>query len=268
MLPPLVAAVLGPLVAAVVWRAGLLTTGGACVAAALGSAAALAGSDWMILLLAFFLGSVMLGRVGRATKRARSADVIEKAGPRDATQVLANGAIFGCGATLVASGHFAAATPAVALGALAAATADTWGTEIGMLSRTAPRSILTWAPMTPGMSGGVSALGLAATVTGAALMAMLAWSLGWTAVTASAAAIGGIAGAMADSVLGATVQQRRRSLRTGRMTERFTDVDGTPTTLDGGLAWLNNDGVNFAATIIGAGTAHQCHVLLSALGRA
>ena len=268
MLPPVVAALLGPLVAGVVWRAGLLTPGGAFAAAAIGSAAALAGLDWMSLLLAFFVSSVLLGRVGRATKQARSAEVIEKSGPRDAAQVLANGAVFGCGAALVAIGQFTEATPAVALGALAAATADTWGTEIGMLSRTAPRSILTWAPLTPGMSGGVSAQGLVATVAGAALLAMLAWALRWTTITAGAAAIGGIAGAMADSVLGATLQQRRRSLRTGRMTERLTDVDGRPTALAGGLAWLNNDGVNFAATVIGAGTAHQVHFLLTAVSRA
>ena len=270
-LPPLVAAALGPVVAAVVWRAGLLTIGGAAAAAAIGSAAALAGLDWMALLLAFFISSVLLGRLGRETKRRRSGAVIEKSGPRDARQVLANGAIFGVGAATVAllggsvRGGGGDTVAAVSLGALAAATADTWGTEIGMLSRQSPRSILTWAALEPGMSGGVSWLGIGATVGGAGTLALLALLVGWPGAVAAAAAVGGITGAMADSLLGATVQQRRRSVRTGRLTERLRDPDGTPTLAAGGLAWFDNDGVNLAATCIGAGAAFPVHFLLTAL---
>ncbi len=265
MLPTVVAFALGPLVAGVVWRAGLLTNGGAITAAIVGSASALAGLDWMVLLLSFFCSSVLLGRVGRAEKLRRSASVIEKAGPRDAMQVLANGALFGLGAAFVASGHASPAWPAIAIGGLAAAMADTWGTEIGMLSKQRPRSILTWAPLDTGMSGGVSAQGLIATAGGASVIAVLAWVLGWSMPVVTAGAVGGIVGAMADSILGATLQQRRRSRRTGRLTERTTDTDGSPTVFAGGLTWLDNDGVNFAATLIGAGTAFEVHFLLSAV---
>jgi uncharacterized protein (TIGR00297 family) len=264
-LPPLAAALLGPVVAGGVWRAGLLSTSGAVAAAILGSLSALAGLHWMTLLLTFFGTSVALGRVGRAEKQRRSAGVIEKSGARDATQVLANGAIFGVGALLAIDGNISTAAAAVALGALASATADTWGTEIGMLSRRAPRSILTWGPLEPGMSGGVSAQGLVATVGGACTIAGLAFALDWPASVSLGAAVGGLIGAMADSVLGATLQQRRRSTRTGRLTERLTEADGTPTVVAGGVRWLNNDGVNFASTLIGAGTAFQVHFLFSML---
>jgi len=264
--PPLVAAALGPLVAGLVWRGGMLTTGGALVAAALGSAAALAGLDWMLLLLGFFLTSVLLGRFGRDEKQRRSASVIEKQGPRDAAQVLANGGIFGLGAVAAAGGNTGDTVAAVALGGLAAAMADTWGTEIGMLSRRPPRSVLTWGPLQPGMSGGVSLLGLAATAGGAVLFGTAALLLRWHPAVAVAAILGGITGAMADSVLGATLQHRRRSSRTGRLTERDADLDGTPTVHAGGLSWLNNDGVNFAATLIGAGVAFQIHFLVMAFG--
>jgi uncharacterized protein (TIGR00297 family) len=248
-----------------VWRAGLLTTSGAIAASIIGGLTALAGLDWMILLLAFFGSSVALGRVGRADKQRRSASVIEKAGPRDALQVCANGAVFGIGALLACSDRISGATSAMALGGLAAATADTWGTEIGMLSRSAPHSILTWKPLTTGMSGGVSLLGLAATVGGALTLALLAWLLRWPAAVAVSAAMGGVTGAMADSVLGATLQQRRRSVKTGRETERARDIDGTPTVMAGGVHWLNNDGVNFAATLIGAGASFKLYFLLSML---
>ncbi len=264
-LPPLAAAALGPVVAGLVWRAGMLTTSGAVAAATLGSVAAIAGLDWMVLLLTFFASSVALGRVGKAEKQRRSAGVIEKSGPRDAMQVLANGVVFGAGAYSATDGSVSTATGALALGALAAATADTWGTEIGMLSKTRPRSILTWAALEPGMSGGVSAQGLLATVAGACGIAALAWLMNWPASVTIAAAVGGVTGAMADSVLGATVQQRRRSMRTGRLTERLREADGTPTVIAGGLRWLDNDGVNFAATLIGAGTAFQVQFLYSVL---
>lgn len=264
--PPLVAAALGPAVAGLVWWAGLLTTGGALMAAALGSAAALAGLDWMLLLLGFFLTSVLLGRFGRDEKQRRSASVIEKQGPRDAAQVLANGGIFGLGAVAAAGGNASGAIAAAALGGLAAAMADTWGTEIGMLSRQAPRSVLTWDQLQPGMSGGVSLLGLAATAGGAVLIGTAAFLLHWSPAVAVAAMLGGITGAMSDSVLGATLQHRRRSARTGRLTEREADPDGTPTVHAGGLPWFDNDGVNFAATLIGAGVAFQVHFLVMAFG--
>lgn len=263
ILPPLVAAALGPVVAAITWRAGMLTPSGAIAAAIVGSITALAGLDWMALLLAFFLSSVLLGRVGRATKRARSDAVIEKAGARDAWQVLANGALFTIGALLAVLGRSTALTTAFALGALASAAADTWGTEIGMLARQAPRSILTLAPLEPGMSGGVSAQGLAATAAGAITLALLARVLGWSMETVTAAALGGITGALADSVIGAAAQQRRRSPATGKLTERLHDDDGTPTVLAGGIRWLDNDGVNLAATGIGAVAAAGLHHLIA-----
>lgn len=267
MLPSLLALALGPIVAGAVWRAGMLTGGGAVAAAAVGSASALAGLDWVTLLLGFFISSVMLGRVGKAEKQRRSANIIEKSGARDAVQVLANGAVFGTVALFAARGSAAWPLASVGLGALAAATADTWGTEIGMLSRSAPRSILTAAPLEPGMSGGVSVLGLVATVGGAASIGILATALRWPVPVAMAAAAGGVVGALSDSFLGASVQQRRRSAQTGRVTERLTDSDGTPTTHAGGLDWLTNDGVNFAATLIGGGTAWQLYTTLGQAGR-
>ena len=50
-----------------------------------------------------------------------------------------------------------------------------------------------------------------------------------------------------------------------RLTERRREADGTPTVHAGGLDWFDNDGVNFAATLIGAGTAFKLHFLLSVI---
>lgn len=251
----LLALVLGPLVAGLAWRAGQLTAPAALVAALLGAAATLAGIGWVALLLAFFGTSVLLGRAGRATKRARTAAVLAPEHGRTVRQVLANGGIFGAAAIvgLVSMGPdgMPPATRAIALGALAAATADTWATEIGTWIGGTPRHLLTWRPLAPGLSGGVTPAGTAATVAGASLLAAIAFVCGWPTPVALAGAIGGIAGSLADSLLGATLQARRRTAD-GTLTERAQDMHGQPTMHATGLRWIDNDIVNFACTATGA----------------
>jgi uncharacterized membrane protein len=73
---------------------------------------------------------------------------------------------------------------------------------------------------------------------------------GWP-VPIAAAIAGGFAGALADSLLGATIQSKRWCEKCGSSTEREIHICGTPTIHSGGLKWLNNDGVNFISTIIG-----------------
>jgi uncharacterized protein (TIGR00297 family) len=249
------ALVLGPLVAGLAWRARQLTGAAAVAAACLGAVSTLAGLDWVALLLAFFGTSVALGRAGRATKRARTAAVLAPEAGRTVRQVLANGGVFGAGAlaaiVTVGPAGMSAEPRAVALGALAAATADTWATEIGTWIGGTPRHLLTWRPLTPGLSGGVTPAGTAATVAGALLLASIAVACGWPRPVVVAGAIGGIAGSLADSLLGATLQATRRSAD-GTMTERAQDVHGRATMHATGLRWIDNDAVNLACTVTGA----------------
>ncbi len=67
-------------------------------------------------------------------------------------------------------------------GALAAANADTWGTELGVLSLQRPRRIVGGQHVEPGTSGAVSSVGLLASVAGAALIGVLAWASAGTPV--------------------------------------------------------------------------------------
>ena len=108
--------------------------------------------------------------LARSAARASGAiGEIGKAGPRDAWQVLANGGV--ATAAIVAGGPLGVAAFA---GAYAAANADTWGTEIGMLARQAPRSILTGKPLATGISGGVTLVGTLAEAAGAVFIGTLA----------------------------------------------------------------------------------------------
>lgn len=64
----------------------------------------------------------------------------------------------------------------------------------------------------------------------------------------------GVSGALADSVLGGTVQAGYRNPRTGQRTERPIE-DGVPNDLVRGWAWVTGDVVNAACTATGAALA-------------
>ncbi len=236
------------IVAFIAWRAGTLTRPGAAAAWFVGTATYGGfGGRGAAVLLAFFVTSVGLSRYGRARKRAALADVA-KTGARDAAQVFANGAVAAaCAlAAFFVDHRFAAAFA----GAFAAATADTWGTEIGSLAGARPRSIVTGAEIATGLSGGITPAGTLAEIAGALLIAGISAACAIAPFTAVAAA--GVAGAFADSLLGGSVQALRYCRQCATFCESEPHRCGANTELARGLAWFNNDAVNFAATLTGA----------------
>jgi uncharacterized protein (TIGR00297 family) len=244
---------LGGLVILAAWRAGSLSASGAVAAALIGTAAAAAGGQWVALLLAYFVSSSVLSRLGRRRKLERTAGMIAKPGARDAGQVLSNGIVFGLAA---ATARILEPPPELWLifgtGALAASAADTWATEIGTLVGGAPRSILTGRTLPVGASGGVTAAGLLASVAGAALVTYIAGLNSRYFIWIVAA---GVLGALADSVAGAILQKRLWCDACGKMTEMDIHSCGTATRRIGGLAFMENDAVNLLATIVGAAAA-------------
>jgi len=244
---------------AAAYAAGSLTVSGAVAATLVGVASLIAGWDWGVLLLLFFLSGTGWSHLGRAGKEARTAGVVAKGGRRDAAQVLANGGVFAVAAVgYWVSGRVgygpegALAWRAVGLGALAAATADTWATEVGTLWGGMPRSLLTGEAVPPGTSGGVTSIGTLAGVAGAIGLGIGGIALGWGLASATAGLLGGIGGMLADSLLGATAQSRRWCERCNALTERAIHTCGLATRRAGGLAWLDNDGVNAVSTALGA----------------
>jgi uncharacterized protein (TIGR00297 family) len=227
-----------------------LSTGGAIAAAAAGMTAMAAGWSWAIILIAYFVSSVALTRFRSVEKEAQAADRVEKRGPRDAEQVIANGGLYTAAALAYSVSH-EPVWQAFGAGALAASAADTWATEFGMLSRAIPRSIVGWKPVAPGTSGGVTARGFLASAAGAGFLAAVVWIAGWPAIAALSAFLGGIIGCLVDSVIGASLQARRWCASCGITTEQRIHRCGNVTTVTGGIRWLDNDHVNALSTLFG-----------------
>lgn len=249
-------AVAATAIAFVARRHGSLSTSGAGATVFVGIAATAAGWNWGVLLVAYFVAATGLSRLGRARKERVTRGVVAKGGARDATQVLANGGMFAAGVLLagIMPGRIGASMGIAALGALAASAADTWATEIGTLYGGTPRYLLGFRRVTPGTSGGVSAIGSLAMVAGATFVATAARWLGLPG-SVFIILVAGVAGALADSVLGATLQERRWCPDCERASERHVHDCGASTTLTCGLEWMDNDTVNLIATIAGAAVA-------------
>ncbi len=237
------------------WRARSLTAAGALAATLVGTLI-LTGTGWPggLVLGVFFIGSTgiesLLERRGsRVARRGSAGD--SRLETRDPHQVLANGGPAAL-AALLGFDH-----PSLALwivtASLAAAAADTWATSIGARSATPPRLLVSGRVVAPGTSGGVTAIGTMGGLVGAALVAA-AGSLaggGGARVFVSGTLIG-FAGMLVDSVLGGTLQGRFHCTRCGVQSEWRRHRCGEATVHREGIAWLNNDAVNLAATSLAA----------------
>ena len=228
-----------------------LSAGGAIAAIVVGTAATIAGWNWAAVLILFFVTSSALSRFRHATREARISRIVEKSNERDAWQVFANGGVFAVAALLTSAGpNVGWSWALVAFGALAAATSDTWATEIGTLAGQPPRSIVSLKPLPAGMSGGITLPGVVASIVGAGVIALAAYALG--AVNYSVPVlIGGVAGSLADSLFGATLQERRWCDVCSEATERRTHTCGQATRVVGGVPGARNDFVNVVCTLVG-----------------
>ncbi len=254
------AALIALVVAGGAYILGTLCLSGAGAAWIMGTVVFACGGWWATgLLLAFFIPSSGLSRVGRTHKAALNAEYA-KGDARDWAQVAANGLL----AMLALLANCLGWLPAcraypLLVGALAAATADTWATEVGGLT-SHPRLIISGKVVPPGTSGAISPVGLLASLAGGVWIGgtavVLARILGRPpCISSSLLWVNGIAGVVAslvDSLLGATVQRTYWCPVCRKETERRVHRCGHPTQPLRGWSWMTNDVVNFIATLIGA----------------
>lgn len=233
-------------VAGVAWRAGALTAGGAAAAFLVGTSI-LMGTGWRggAVLAVFFVSSNLVSRLIRIPVHSDA-----KGDRRDHWQVFANGAPAALAALLGIQ------NPSLGLwavtGSLAAAAADTWATSAGALSPAWPRLLLGWRRVEAGTSGGVTLAGSLGAAGGALLVAASGALAGGGAHLLAAGTLIGFAGMLVDSALGSGLQGHFYCPGCAEPSEWRVHRCGAPTVRRGGSIWLNNDGVNLAATTFAA----------------
>ena len=261
-------------IAMTAYRKKSLNRSGALAALLMGTIIfGLGGLSWAVILLVFFVSSSLLSHWKKAAKLVFE-EKFSKSAQRDAAQVFANG---GLAMLLVIVNYLQPDNNWVWLAfavSLAAANADTWATELGVLAKKHPRLITTGKSAEPGTSGAISIHGLLASCAGAAVVALPALLL-WQGTLPPAGVAGnlfiflvitlsGLTASLTDSLLGATVQAIYYCPQCQKETERHPLHSCQTATLPRrGWRWLDNDWVNFSATASGVLVAMLLGLLLS-----
>jgi len=252
-------------IAALAYQRGSLSLSGAAGTVVIGTLIFSSGGlTWAVLLVAFFVSSSALSHY-KARAKEPLAEKFQKGHRRDLGQVLANG---GWGALMALAFVFSPQPIffVAFLGAIATVNADTWATELGVLSKTPPRLITTGRKVPVGTSGGVTLLGTLVALCGALLIGVLAFLFQITqSLIANSGsfvfvsegmivvgAIAGLAGSLFDSVLGATIQATYYCDVDQKETESAMHRCGNKTRLIRGWRWFDNDWVNFCASMFGS----------------
>jgi len=258
----------GALLGALGVRGRVLTrSGGIALLAVCTAVFAAGGWEWGVVLVLYLVTTALWARFRRGVKQslARHHEVRTRQG---AFQVIARTGW----AALLAIVRLAAAHSTVAyvafVGAIAAALADRWGTEVGMLSGEPPRMITTRLRVEAGMPGAISSLGLVAALGGTWLIGLV--GLGTQALSAwlamrsydrgllwlpLAAMIGGLVASLVDSLLGATAQSMYYCEGCQRTTEDPAHTCESPAgsvRRTRGIPWLSDEMVDLVSALVGA----------------
>ncbi len=200
------------------------------------------GLIWVLPLFVFFVTASILTRMHKVNISENQTN-----SGRGLVQVLANGGI----AILIALYCFYTKSDGYIfyLAAVAAASADTWATEIGMRNKTNPIHCLTFKTLKPGDSGGVSLLGTVGSLLGAFAIGILGVITSMSINHILLITAAGFLGSIGDSILGGTMQAKYHCEICGKDTEKSShcEISSTHTS---GLRIINNDGVNVINTII------------------
>lgn len=212
-----------------------------------------------ILLAFFFISCTICGKISQRFQNTQANSIQEKGECRDQYQVFANGGIpqlcsifYGLTKNPIFIALFGAS--------LAESTSDTFASEIGILSKKPPVSILTWKPVLPGISGGITFLGSFGAFIGSFSIAIIWYffygisnprfsnnSISWLFVVG----ISGFLGNLVDSISGASFQALYWDDLNNKYTEK-PSRNGHVHQLKHGFHWANNDLVNLFSNFMSA----------------
>ncbi|XP_031152804.1 transmembrane protein 19 [Sander lucioperca] len=251
-------------------KRGSLNYSGALGALLVGFVLTMANYSFFSSLLAFFITSSKLTRWGGAQKKKIDAEYKE-GGQRNWIQVFCNGGVptelallymieVGPGEIPIDfSKQYSASWMCLSLlGALACCTGDTWASEVGpVLSQSQPRLITTWKEVPAGTNGGVTPVGLVASLLGGLVVGaayyvtqlLLVGDLNladpqWPIIVYGGVA--GLLGSMLDSFLGAHMQYSGFDASIGKV----VSYESATTRRICGKPILDNNAVNLFSSVI------------------
>ena len=213
--------------------------------------------SWFFILLLFFIIASVFTKY-KYKQKLKLGVSQENHGARNWKSVLANGMPV---ASLAILYYLFDNSPMFMLsfvGSISFALSDTLATELGLLSKEKPRSILTGKEIEKGESGGITLRGeIAAIISSLAIGSICGIWLSKNEVSQIpiiiiAALVGGVLATNLDSFLGSTIQAKYRCVNCKKCLEMKVIHCNRFTIRERGTSFIDNNVVNFLGAIISA----------------
>lgn len=225
------------------YKKGSITFDGIVIAMILGTSIyQLSSISLLYMLIGFFIIGSVISKVTNQTKKCAEMRQ-EHTGSRNWKQVCANA----LPSTLIVwICHLIPSLKEyqiIAYALFSTSFADTFASELGMLSNGKVISILTLQPVPTGVSGGISLFGTLSGLLGSIIASLFAYKFGFTGMVY--VAVLGFVGMLIDSVLG-DILQRKYVNKNGEL----TDIKNNHDRKYSGLDFVTNNTVNLLSLVI------------------
>lgn len=205
------------------------------------------GLNAFIFLIVCYLVSVICSIIKKIKKT--KINVTKKHGKRDAVQILVNGIV---PTILIIIYYIVKIEPLliISLIGIASNLVDSVSSDIGCLSTKKPYDLIKRKRVQTGLSGGVSILGITASLVVSilcSLMIFFFYNWEWYYIPIFAILI--FVGTLIDSLLGSLIQKKNICPICGEVTEKEYHCD-VKCNYYSGIKYIDNDGVNFLSSIL------------------
>jgi len=213
-----------------------------------------------LILVAVFLGTVVANKIKKSERIKVNKNIIEKSGKKDIVEIIANvvtGAVFIILYKITKVNIYFLVYASI----MAESLADSLASDIGVLSKKSPINILTLKKSEPGLSGNISALGLASSFFGSLIIAIIFSIFNFQTSSLIIITLSGFLGAIFDSILGATIQVKYKCQKCSKIVEKKIHCE-KETIYYKGIKIINNDTVNLISNVFAAIIATTIYLII------